>query len=221
MVKLKQLGLTILSREGHVFSFRDTSRLKSIRTSGDRDHWCQRALLPTRWMRVFEKPLLNRLYVRNIGGKRDTNWDENWQMMKGGPYVPPATFSVTHIEFRDCIIFQNELDPVLSRCKELITFIYELSWPHGDRWSCEDIIDLHMSLGNHSRHAIQNVSIVCRWWNSKERTMTVPHLHFHGFEALTFLKISPVLLFGKEQHVWKTVDLEDDPTTNTILMYQV
>lgn len=226
-VKLKKLGLTIPNQTNHIFSFfRDDPAgrkcLTGLREIMITFTYPNEHMSPQRWMRVLGKPTLDRLYVRNTGGNRDTNWDENWeQPIEGGPFVPPATFSVTHVEFRNCVIFENELNKVLCRCKALNTFVYELGWPHGDRWSREDIIDLHLSLYNHCRHTIQNLSITCRWWDAKERTMSVPQLHFHSFEALTFLKISPVLLLGEEEHVWKRVDIDSDDITMMFPVWQL
>jgi hypothetical protein len=80
------------------------------------------------WMGVLGQPALRHLYARRIGGRLHTDWAKNWtstEQWDPGEPTPPATFPITHIELRDCLLFEYELSLVLSRCEKLETFIYE------------------------------------------------------------------------------------------------
>jgi hypothetical protein len=155
------------------------------------------------WMGVLGQPALRRLYARRIGGRLYTDWAKNWTSTDEkdpDKATPPATFPITHIELRDCLLFEHELGPVLSRCEKLETFIYEFGCPFGDPWSQANvnIMNLHPILIRHSRRVLRNLCLITRFCNTREILANVQQLQFHTFERLAFLKISAVLLFGTD-----------------------
>lgn len=129
-------------------------------------------------------PSLRRFYVRHVNGALD------------GWYSKMSS-NVIDIQLRDCVILARQLAPVISGCKGLKYFRYEMGCDNRHDWTTGKIKAIHGVLLEHVRDALLELCLQYRWIDTENGSLnSVSPLRFDAFSNLTWLKISAILLLG-------------------------
>jgi hypothetical protein len=155
----------------------------------------------------FNLPALQRVYCSNVGIRFDDPIEYRSAFDK-------RSSSVTEIELRSCTLHHRDLDKLVRSCKQLKTFIYELS----SEWQLDEMNWIRIVL-NRAKDDLQNLCLYDAWGKtSSDHTELFKPMHFSDFGNLRFMKISVWLLFGEqdlkgyeEDHIIATLDPSSRP----------